>query len=80
MKKTWFRLDLYDPRKKSKKVTSSWYPTRNMAIQAKNMLISTPYAIYNFKSERGGEEYSVTQKYGGLIVKGPIEDKECQFV
>lgn len=80
MKKIWFRLDLYDPRKKNKLVTSSWYPTHSSAMRAKSALISTPYGMHNFKSDRGGVEYSVTQTYGGWIVKGPIEDKDCQFV
>lgn len=79
-KKAWFRLDLFDPRKKQKKVTSSWYPTKWMASRAKSALIQTPYGERNTTFDRGGDVYSVTMKYGGWIVKGPIEDKECQFV
>lgn len=78
--KTWFRLDLLDPKKKNKKVSSSWYPSKNSAFNAKKALISTPFGNYNTTFQRGDDLYSATHKYGGWIVKGPVEDKECQFV
>lgn len=80
MGKIWYRLDSYRAGS-NKKVTSSWYPSKALAYAAKSAINSTPYSKRHLvQRELGGEQYIGIMEYGGLYAKGPIEDKNCQFV